>query len=321
MEQKQISELQPGDILLSFFVVRKKEFKIQQKNREPYLTFEFGDSSGRIRGSVWDDPMEINEAIQIGDIVKVKGRVITYHDGPHISIEKIRKVLPEDQVEPMQFLPKAEKNIDEMYEALLKIIVSIGNTQIQALLNRIFTDEKIKDQFTKAPAAKLMHHNYLGGLLEHTLSIARLCDVLHQHYPMSNRDILLAGALLHDLGKMTELKTAGFIDYSTRGRLIGHITISAQMVTDALREIEGFPENLKDQILHCILSHHGQKEYGSPVLPMTLEALLLNYADEIDARVAAFLRIMKKDKEPGREWSNFDNVLDRFIYLGEEDEK
>ena len=318
MKQKLISELQPGDSVLSFFVVRKKEVREKKTNRALYLTFEFGDRSGRIRGTIWDHIQEVNQAIQVSDIVKIKGKVITFHEGSHISIEKVRKTTSKDNVELRQFLPSTDKNIEKMYSSIMMLIDSFTNSHIQKLLYLFFKNEKFKQQFSYAPAAKLWHHNYLGGLLEHTLSVAQLCDVLQQHYPQVNRDILLAGALLHDIGKIAELSTQGFINYSTKGRLIGHITMSAQIVTDKIKQVKGFPDNLKNRLLHNILSHHGQKEYGSPVVPMTLEAFVLNYADELDSKMAAFQRIMKKEKEPGKVWSNYINLLDRFIYLGEE---
>ena len=312
-----ISELRPGDSVLAFFVVRKKEVKERKTNSTLYLTFEFGDSSGRIRGTIWDHVQEVNKIIMVSDIVKIKGKVITYRDGPHISVEKIRKASPKDNIDPHKFLPVTEKNREEMYSSIMALVDSVENSYIKKLLHLFFKNKEFKQQFVEAPAAKLWHHNYIGGLLEHTLSTAQLCEMLQQHYPQVNRDILLAGALLHDIGKITELSTQAFINYSTKGRLIGHITMSAQNVTDKIRDISGFPDSLKDQILHCILSHHGQKEFGSPVVPMTLEAVVRNHADELDAKVAAFLRITKKEKEPGKTWSNYVNLLDRFIYFGE----
>lgn len=318
MKQKLIKNIREGDSILSFFVVRKKEIKERKANRQLYLTFEFGDSSGRIRGSIWDHIEEINNSIQLSDIVKVKGKVITYHDAPHISIEKIRKAIPEDGVELQQFLPRTEKNVDQMYDALIKVIDNIGNSYLKKLLYLIFKDEELKQKFINAPAAKLWHHNYLGGLLEHTLSIVEICEFLQQRYPHVDRDIILTAALLHDIGKIAELSTHGFINYSTEGRLIGHITIGVQIVTDKVNRINGFPETLKSRLLHCILSHHGQREFGSPVVPMSLEALILYYADEIDSKVNGFLRIIKKEKKHGKIWSNYVNLLDRFIYLGED---
>jgi 3'-5' exoribonuclease len=317
LDQKLINDLKPGDSILSFFVVRKKEVKERKANRDRYLSFEFGDCSGRIYGTLWDDVDNINDTIQVTDIVKVKGNVITYQEGPHLAIEKIRKVLPEDQVDPQQFLPTTPKDVKQLFESLLKILDSIENPHLKKLLTIIFQDNTIAQQFQAAPGAKLWHHNYLGGLLEHTLAVAELCQVIQQKYPQLDRDILIAGGLLHDIGKMSEFSRQGFIDYTTTGRLIGHITIGAQLVAEQIKAIPDFPELLKDKLLHCILSHHGQKEMGSPVVPMTLEAMVLNFADEIDSKLQGIMRIIQKEKKPGKVWSEYVNLLDRFIYLGE----
>ena len=206
-----------------------------------------------------------------------------------------------------------------MFSEIENYIKSITNSHLSKLLNHIFNNQQIKEKFIYAPAAKLWHHNYIGGLLEHTLSLVLLCDKIQQQYSSINRDLLIAAALLHDLGKITEFETKGFINYSTEGRLLGHITITTQVVVENIKHVPDFPGKLKQQLLHCILSHHGQKENGSPVVPMTMEAIILSMADELDAKLGAFTRIMKKEKEPGKVWSNYVNLLDRFLYLGEDE--
>ncbi len=320
MGQKLIAELVPGDPVLSFFIVRKKELKDKKSTKEIYLSFDFGDRSGRIRGSLWKDVKAINKNIQVGDIVKVKGKVITFLEFKHISIDQIRKASPEDKIDPDQFLPTTSKNIQEMYANLKKSLAEIKNPMLQKLLKLFFTDKDFTDRFCKAPGGKLWHHAYLGGLLEHTLSVIIISKFFIHHYHDSvNGDLLLAAAFLHDVGKIEEFSTYGFVDYSTPGRLIGHITIGVNMVMEKISQLPNFPEQLKQQLIHCILSHHGQKDRGSPVVPMTLEALILNFADDLDSSVAAFQRIMAKEKEPGKVWSNYVNLIDRFIYLGGED--
>jgi len=320
MEQKLIVDLVPGDAVLSFFIVRKKEIKDKKSTNESYLSFDFGDRSGRIRGSLWKDVQNINKNIQVGDVVKVKGKVITFFDHKHISIDQIRKTTPEDKVNPEQFLPSTTKNIRDMYAKLKANLTEIENPILQNLLKMFLTDKDFIDQFCRAPGGKLWHHAYLGGLLEHTLSVFLISKFFVRHYQNSiNADLLLCAAFLHDVGKVEEFSTQGFIDYSTSGRLMGHITLGANMVMEKISQISNFPDHLKQQLIHCILSHHGQKERGSPVVPMTLEALILNFADDLDSSVAAFQRIMAKEKEPGKVWSNYVNLIDRFIYLGEEE--
>ncbi len=315
MEQKLIKDLKPGDSVLTFFVIRKKEIKQKKSNGDLYLSFEFGDRSGRIRGSVWENVEKLYQEFHVSDVVKVKGKVISYREEAHLSIGKMRKTITSDNIRPQQFLPESNTDNKEIDRELMDWIASIHNAHIKTLLEGIFNDPEIREKFMFAPAAKLWHHNYLGGLAEHTLSLINLCHQLHQLYPQLNRDVLLAAALLHDLGKIYELETKGFINYSAEGRLIGHISMACEIVNDKTKNIKDFPDTIKQQLLHCILSHHGKQEYGSPVVPMTLEALVLNYADELDSTIAAFMRIKKKDHEPGKQWSNYVNLLDRFLYI------
>lgn len=319
MEQKLIKDLVPGDTVLSFLIIRKKEIKEKKSAKEIYLSFEFGDRSGRIRGSLWKNVSAANKEIRVGDIVKIKGRVITFLDYNHISIEQIRKATPEDNVTPEQFLQSTSKDIHEMYATLKSELSLIQNPHLQKLLKSFLTDKEFVERFCKAPGGKLWHHACSGGLLEHTLSVLLLVKSVIQHYPDSvNTDLILSAAFLHDVGKIEEFSTKGFIDYSTPGRLMGHIAIGVDMISDKISQITNFPESLKQQLIHCILSHHGQKEKGSPVVPMTLEALILNFVDDLDSSVAAYQRIIAKEKEPGKEWSNYVNLIDRFIYFGEE---
>ncbi|MEE4312203.1 MAG: HD domain-containing protein [candidate division KSB1 bacterium] len=316
LDQKKISELRPGDRVLGYYVVRKKDVRVRQHNREPYLTFEFGDASGRIRGTIWDDIRELNHTIRISDIVKIKGSVITYRDSRHITIDRIRTCREDEHVNAVELIPESKHDTGEMYRDLLQIIDSLENVHVRRLVSDIYTDDQIAKRIKLAPAAKLMHHSYIGGLLEHTLSVTRICLFLQNHYPTIDRDVLAAGALLHDIGKIEEFSLKGFIDYSTRGRLIGHVEMSARVVTEKIAGIEDFPEDIGDRLIHCILSHHGSRERGSPVVPATLEALIVHYADEVDSRVNAFCRVIEKESEPGREWSSYVNILDRFIYFG-----
>jgi 3'-5' exoribonuclease len=320
MEQKLIADLVPGDSVLSFFVVRKKEIKDKKSTNEIFLSFEFGDQSGRIRGSLWKDIQEANKNIQVGDIIKVKGKVITFFDHNHLSIDQIRKTTPKDNVNSEQFLPSTSKNVQDMYTNLRTNLAEIKNPKLQKLIKLFLSDKEFMDRFCKAPGGKLWHHAYLGGLLEHTLSVITIVKFLIRHYHNSvNCDLLLAAAFLHDVGKIEEFSTSGFVEYSTSGRLLGHITLGANMVMEKISQIPDFPEPQKHQIIHCILSHHGEKDRGSPVVPMTIEALILNFADDLDSSVAAFQRIMSREKEPGKLWSNYVNLIDRFIYFGDED--
>ncbi len=289
MNQKLIAELMPGDTVISFFIVLKKELKEKKSTTETYLSCDLGDRSGRIRGSLWKNVAEANIEIQQGDVAKVKGKVITFLDQNHISIEKIRKVAPDDKIDFEWFLPHTDRDVDRMKTELLNILAKIENPALKSLVNAFLNNQKFMSRFCRAPGGKLWHHAYIGGLLEHTLSVIILSLFLCQHYQnLVNEDLFLAAAFLHDIGKIDEFSTHGFINYSTPGRLLGHIVLGTNMIMEKINEIPDFPCNLGEQIVHCILSHHGQKERGSPVVPMTLEAIILNYADELDSSVAAF---------------------------------
>ena len=320
MEQKMIKDISSGDKIISFFILRKKEIKQKKSSGNAYLSLEFGDSSGRITGSLWNNVLEINKNIQASEVVKVKGDVITFMDKPHITIKKIRKATTKDNVDPKKFLPVCPTDVEEMLAELKTFLVEIKEPHLNSLIKSFLTDKKFSKGFCQAPGGKLWHHAYLGGLLEHTLSVFKICQHIIEHYKGAVKaDILLTAAVLHDIGKIEEFSVDGFINYSTPGRLIGHINIGFNWVLEKISQIPNFPKDLKQQLAHCMLSHHGEKEKGSPVLPQTIEALILSCADQIDSSVGAFQRIIEKEKEPGKVWSNYVNLIDRFVYLGEDE--
>lgn len=320
MEQKQISDLVPGDVVLGYFIIRKKELKDKKSTNETYLSFELGDRTGRIRGSLWNDIETANKSIHVGDIVKVRGKVITFLDQNHLSIERIRKATDRDPVRPEQFLPISPRSIPEMYDALKSTLKAVNHPKLRRLIDLFLTDPDFEHRFCHSPGGKVWHHTYIGGLLEHTLSVVQICQFFVDYYgDLVDGDLLLAAAFLHDVGKIEEFSTHGFVDYSTPGRLLGHIVLGNNMVIRKIEQIRDFPESLQQRLVHCILSHHGEKERGSPVVPMTIEALILNLIDNLDSSVAAFQRITAKEKEPGRAWSNYVNLIDRFIYFGEDE--
>ena len=317
--QKTINDFKPGEAVTAFFVIRKIEMKTK-KNGDPFISIEFGDSTGRISGNIWDDAPSIYELTRVGDIVKVKGSVITYHDSLQLSIERLRKAEPSDNVKPMDFVKKGDIDVEAMTRQLDQTIDSIETLDLNKLLQNIFGSQKIKEAYLAAPGGKLWHHAYTGGLLEHTLSIVRICETMAEQYPSVNRDLLITGALLHDFGKIDEYGfDKGFIDFTDEGRLWGHISIGAQRVRSVIEQMEkeeGFSPELKRQILHLILSHQGELEHGSPVLPATLEAIILYYADEMDSKANAFQHIIQRDSEPGKNWSKYIPMIERFLYLG-----
>ncbi|MBN1350325.1 HD domain-containing protein [candidate division KSB1 bacterium] len=317
METKFINELQPGDRITAFYILRKMEIKTKKDSSDIYASFELGDKTGRIRGTLWNDVKQSTESLKAGDVVKVQGVIARYEESDYINIRKIRKSIPQDNVEKEQFLPRAEKDTRMLMLRLFTIIDSIKHSQIKKLLTLIFDDIDFKNAFSKSPAAKLWHHSYLGGLLEHTLNVVDICDKVLGNYERINRDILIAGALLHDIGKIDELSADGYIEYTDPGRLIGHTVLGCQMVAKRISALPDFPTEIANQIQHLILSHHGSNEQGAPVVPMTLEAIVLHCADFLDSQANAFLRVIKREKGAGGKWSKYVNLIDRFIYLGD----
>lgn len=318
MVGKTIHDLKNGESVSLFFVIRKKDLK-NKKDGEPFLNLEFGDKSGRISGRVWDNARVVHDSLDIGKIVKVEGKVTSYRDELYITVQQIRAAVAEDNVDQSQFLPETDKNLRILNLRLFSFINSLSKPYIKELLHLIFDDIEFKNRFMKAPAAKLWHQNYLGGLLEHTLQVTDICDKVLANYPGVKRDILIAGALLHDIGKVDELSIDGFIDYSDEGRLLGHIVMGYELVAQKIAQVQNFPKPAANQILHIILSHHGLKEQGAPVVPMTLEAMIMHGADYLDSQASAFTRIIHKEKDSGGKWSKYVNLINRYLYLGEND--
>ncbi len=318
-----IQDLVPGVKITAFFILRKKELKTK-KNGVPYLLLELGDRSGRISATLWDDAQSVYETIDTGDAVKVMGSVIVYKDSNQIAVEKIRKADPSDRINIKDFVPQRELDIENLMQDFEKTIESVKTVPLKRLLHKVFHDPWWMDRFKEAPGGKLWHHAYLGGLLEHTLAVVKVCETMALLYLRVNRDLLITGALFHDIGKIDEYGyDQGYIDFTDEGRLWGHISIGAQRIRTIIEEMEeeeeGFPRELKRHVIHLILSHQGKLEFGSPVLPMTLEAMILFYADEMDSKANALQHIIERDIEPGKLWSKYVPLLDRFIYLGNPD--
>lgn len=314
MKNSWIRELEPGDEVTDFFALRRKELK--QYNGNPFLKLELSDRTGRIDAVLWNEAKDAYDSMPLGEVVKVKGTVGTYKESPQITLERIREALPEE-FEYQDFLPSKELDIDSLFSSLKSKIASVGNPHLKALLDSVFSDEDLLAKFKLAPAGKLWHHTYAGGLLEHTLTVTEICEKVAPHYKLLDRDLLITGALLHDLGKAEELTGTLFFDYSDVGRLEGHIAIGSRMIQDKMSKLKDFPEGLATKVKHLMLSHHGSRESGSPVVPQTLEAFILYYVDELDAKASGVSRIIESESAPDKRWSDWVNLLDRYIYLGE----
>lgn len=292
-----------------------------RKDGDPYLVLEFGDRSGRLSGNVWDDAKTLYHDLKVGGVVRLRGMITTFRDEPQVSVERVRSATDKDVYDVKDLLPALDDDVGELLGQLQDVVKTVSNPPLQKLLDLFFSNQDFLDKFKTAPGGKLWHHACLGGLLKHTLSVLRICEAAAREYPLVDRDLLVTGALLHDVGKIYEFEYRTFIDYSDQGRLHGHIVIGERMVADKIGQINDFPDELRDRLLHLMLSHQGRQEYGSPVVPKMLEAIILYFADDMDAKADGFSRIIKQQRESGKRWSDWVHLLDRFIFLGEEGEK
>jgi 3'-5' exoribonuclease len=313
-----VKNLKPGIEVAEFFVLRKKEFR-ETYDGQKFLKLELGDKTGRIDGVVWDNPEEIYDQASPGEIVKVKGWVTTYKESPQLKVEKLRKVKVEE-IDLSDFLPASDRDLDTLIQEVKRVVSTIENTYLKKLLELLFDDLPLMEEFKKTPGGKLWHHAYVGGLLSHTLKVVEICEKAANLYELVNRDLLITGALVHDIGKIKAYSAKGFFDYTDEGRLLGHIVSGVEIIDQKLQTIQDFPSELALLVKHLILSHQGELEFASPVVPQTIEAVILHHADQMDAQVDAFSHIIKTQKVKGKRWSDWIHLIDRYIYLGEDEE-
>jgi 3'-5' exoribonuclease len=310
-----IADLIEGDSVTSFFLVKQAQVR-QRRSGDPYLSMVLGDRTGEMAAVMWEGVQEASRELVEGDIVKVQGLLGTYQGDRQLTITRLRKAAPEE-VAPEDYLPRSLEDPVGLIARLQETVDGMVEPYLKGLLRDLLADEGFMTDFTVAPAAKTIHHAVLGGLLEHTASVVGLCRVLADYYPAVDRDLLLAAAMLHDVGKVRELTWNRVFDYTDAGRLLGHITLGALLVEARIREIPDFPEGLAQRLLHCILSHHGELEWGSPRRPKTLEALVLHYAEDLDGKVNSFLGFAQQHADPQHPgWTQFNKALDRYLYFG-----
>lgn len=314
-DQPFLRDLNAGDAFQGILLAQEAAFKVSTKGSE-YLELKLGDASGDLKAFLWDvRAIEGDlDAVQADAFLWVKGAVTSYNGRLQVKLDKVRPTPDAEVGDFARFFPVSARPVPAMLAELDGLIASVADAWIRQLLQALFQkDEALRAAFAQAPAAKSMHHAFLGGLLEHTLSVAGLADRACAHYPDLNRDLVLAGVLLHDVGKTAELAYQRSFGYTDAGNLVGHIALEAEWISRAAREIPGFPEELRLQLLHIVLSHHGRLEFGSPVLPKTPEALLVHYLDDLDGKLEAMFRAQGEGPGGGA-WSPFSRSLDRMIY-------
>jgi|HubBroStandDraft_6_1064221.scaffolds.fasta_scaffold15115_4 3'-5' exoribonuclease len=296
-------------VITSTFVVVSKQVK-PKKTGEPYLALILGDRTGQLDAKMWDNVEDAIDAFEQDDFLKVKGLLNKYKNRFQITIHKLRR-LGDSEIDFSDYLPKTTKDIGELWRTLATFVASFRNPHLKSLVEAFMADPEIAEAYRNAPAAKTLHHAYIGGLLDHVVSLFRSCDLMCQNYPQVNRDLLLTGAFLHDIGKIHELTYNRSFSYTTRGQLLGHMIIELEMLQAKLAQFPDFPPELKILVEHLIISHHGEYEFGSPKLPMFPEALMLHYLDNLDSKMESMRAHFERETASEGPWTGFNSSLSR----------
>jgi len=316
MKSTFVADLTAGDAVDDIFALRKVELREYQNGK--MISLELGDRSGRVKGVIWSASSEILKTLEVGLVYRVKGTITTYKGETQITVER---AVPAKSFDPRDFLPVGPFSREELDCRLSDTINSVVDRDYRGLLDAIFGDAKFREGFLAGVGGKLWHHNYIGGLAEHTLSVCDLCRDFAARYKELDRNLIVSGALLHDIGKVESYSLENFIDYTDSGRLIGHIVIGDEIIKAALACLPEFPAGKSLKIRHLVLSHQGSPEQSSPVSPMMGEGMALYIADLLDSKLAALRRIRQKEYRPGVRWSSYINLLERHIYFGDDGDK
>ncbi|MBQ9333442.1 MAG: HD domain-containing protein [Lachnospiraceae bacterium] len=310
---KYIKDYKDGDRISDIYLCKSKHSALT-RNGKAYDNVSLLDKTGTIDAKVWEPNSAGIEDYDTLDYIEVVGDVTTFNGALQVNIKRIRKCA-EGEYDPADYMPSTPFSVDEMWTELTELIASVEEPHLQELLNHFFGDEAFAKVFRNSSAAKSIHHSFVGGLLQHTLGVARICDFLASKYYRINRDLLITAAICHDIGKVREISAYPQNDYTDAGQYLGHIVIGVEMIGEAIRSIDGFPVALEQELKHCILSHHGEYEFGSPKKPAIIEAVALNYADNTDAKLEAFTEILENSNESG--WMGFNRIFDSNIHRTE----
>lgn len=314
MKTQFVESLQEGDTVNDYFVAIRKDLR-EQQNGGKFLGLVFKDRSGEVGGILWNNAVAVARLFELGDVVNVRGTVATYQDRLQVRVDQVLPLKDSEyNTEDLVYVPD---NTREAAGKLRAIVETIENEWLRRLTQAFLEDDAFMEHFLNAAAGKKWHHAYRGGLSQHCYEVAEIALTLCRLFPNLDRDMLLAAVFLHDIGKIEEMTHGLFVEYTTPGKLIGHLNIGAEMIQRRINAIEGFPETLRLQLLHCVLSHHGELVNGSPVVPKTLEAIVLYHCDNLDAQAGAFSRLIEESRQKGQAWSDYINLIDRQIWTKE----
>ncbi len=305
-----INEFREGENISGIYLCKRKQV-MKTKAGKTYYSLTLQDKTGTVDGKVWDLTSAI-EHFEDLNYIQIEAQITLFNNALQVNVRRAR-VAAEGEYDVTDYMPVTKKNVDEMYKRLLEMVDSVAEPHLNALLKSFFVEDKtIVEEFKKHSAAKAIHHAFVGGLLEHSLSVAELCEFMAGKYPIINHDLLITAALLHDIGKLKEISSFPENDYTDEGQLLGHIVMGAVMISERIDKIEGFPKKLGDELKHCILAHHGELEFGSPKKPALIEALALAHADNLDAKLESFTEtIDNKNEQKG--WLGFNKMFDSNI--------
>lgn len=315
MPRQCVSDLAPNARVDGVFAVKSKTLSEYKQKPGKFMTLTLADRTGEIAGRIWDGAEEVDARIAAGDVVVVEGRVDEYRGTPQVVVESIA-VAEEGSYDLGELVPRSERSTQELELWLQAAVEEVDDPWLRRLLDLFLEDEQFKTRLLNAPGAKSLHHAHVGGLLEHTLSVVHIVRSVCHLYPQMNADLLITGALLHDIGKIEELEGLLAVDYSDEGNFLGHVVLTDRMVCEKLRMIPDFPPHLANLLSHMLLSHHGEREWGAPVVPKTMEACALHYADNMDARLQGFRRVIESGAPNGASWSPYVSSYQRTLYLG-----
>lgn len=311
MKRQYVNTLQDGDTVNDYFVATRKDLRTKQDGGK-FLGMVFKDKTGEMGGILWNNAVEMARVFEVGDVVNVKARVTNYQGRLQMRVEQVTALQESDysRDDLVAMQENAESGLEELRVALSVVV----QPHLRQLIDAFWADKAFVDGFATAAAAKKWHHELRGGLVRHCIEMVRLSETMCQLYPEIDRDLLLTAVLVHDIGKLKEMNHDLHVDYTDAGKLLGHLQIGVDMVQEKIANIAGFPENLRMHLIHCILSHHGTLENGSPVLPKTLESVVLHHIDNLDAQASAVTRIIRETRERGQDWSEFVTLIDRVIW-------
>ncbi len=304
-----VKDIKVDDQVRGLYLAKMKRVGLTKKG-DPFLSITLADRTGEIEARVWERAEKVASIFVEGDILNVEGYASSYRDQIQVTLSGV--TVTEDGADSSLFLETTPKDVTKLMASLRAMAREMDNAHLKALVERFLTDPRFVSRFKKAPAAKTFHHSYLGGLLEHTHSVCEMSQSVAAHYPELDKDLLLAGAFLHDIGKIKEFKFDRVIDYTDEGRLLGHLILGVAMVDEKLAAMENFPQDLSRRLKHLVLSHHGQYEFGSPKRPKFLEAFALHLIDDLDAKMNGLSRFMERDRQEGA-WTDFNRLFERYF--------